>query len=83
MTITSFLMVVGIIGLIAFIGTVIYFHKKEMMPQQKSRPGSSELSASLKRQSRNDSASESKGKKRNKYNASEAGPRSEEKIKKY
>ncbi len=33
MTITSFLMVVGIIGLIAFIGTVIYFHKKEMMPQ--------------------------------------------------
>jgi len=37
----------------------------------------------LRRQSRNDSASESKGKKRNKYNASEAGPRSEEKIKKY
>jgi len=33
MTITSFFMVVGIIGLIAFIGTVIYFHKKEMMPQ--------------------------------------------------
>ena len=33
MTLTSFLMVVGFIGLIAFIGTVIYFHKKEMMPQ--------------------------------------------------
>ena len=33
MTITSFFMVVGIIGLITFIGTVIYFHKKEMMPQ--------------------------------------------------
>jgi hypothetical protein len=33
MTITSFFMTVGIIGLIAFIGTVIYFHKQEMMPQ--------------------------------------------------
>ena len=33
MTITSFFMIVGIIGLIAFIGTVIYFHKQEVMPQ--------------------------------------------------
>ena len=33
MTLTSFFMVVGFIGLIAFIGTVIYFHKQEMMPQ--------------------------------------------------
>lgn len=33
MTLTSFFLVVGIIGLIAFIGTIIYFHKQEMMPQ--------------------------------------------------
>ena len=33
MTITTFFVLVGIIGLIAFIGTVIYYHKQEMMPQ--------------------------------------------------
>ena len=30
MTLTSFFMVVGLIGLVAFIGTVIYFHKQEI-----------------------------------------------------
>lgn len=33
MTLTTFFIVVGIIGVVAFLGTVIYFHKKEMMPQ--------------------------------------------------
>lgn len=33
MTLTSFFLVVGLIGLVSFIGTVIYFHKQEMMPQ--------------------------------------------------
>lgn len=31
MTLTSFLMVVGLIGLVAFIGTVIYFHYQDVM----------------------------------------------------
>ena len=31
MTLTSFLMVVGLIGLVAFIGTVIYFHHQDVM----------------------------------------------------
>ena len=30
MTLTSFFMVVGLIGLVAFIGSVIYFHKQEI-----------------------------------------------------
>ena len=34
MTLTSFFIVVGIIGLVAFIGTVIYFHHKETMPKE-------------------------------------------------
>ena len=33
MTLTSFFLVVGIIGLVAFIGTIIYFHHQEMMPK--------------------------------------------------
>lgn len=33
MTLTSFLMVVGLIGLVAFIGTIIYFHRQEIMPK--------------------------------------------------
>ena len=32
MTLTSFFIVVGIIGMVAFLGTIIYFRKKEMMP---------------------------------------------------
>lgn len=31
MTLTSFLMVVGLIGLVAFIGTIIYFHHQDVM----------------------------------------------------
>lgn len=31
MTLTTFFAVVGLIGLVAFIGTVIYFHHKDMM----------------------------------------------------
>ena len=34
MTLTSFFIVVGIIGLVAFIGTVIYFHRKETMTKE-------------------------------------------------
>ena len=33
MTLTTFFMVVGIIGLVAFIGTVIYYHKQEVVLQ--------------------------------------------------
>ena len=33
MTLTSFFMVVGLIGLVAFIGTIIYFHHQEVMPK--------------------------------------------------
>lgn len=33
MTLTTFFMVVGIIGLAAFIGTVLYYHRQEMMLQ--------------------------------------------------
>ena len=32
MTLTSFFMVVGIIGLVTFIGTIVYFRHQEMMP---------------------------------------------------
>ena len=31
MTLTTFFAVVGLIGLVAFIGTIIYFHHKDMM----------------------------------------------------
>ena len=31
MTLTTFFAVVGLIGLVAFIGIVIYFHHKDMM----------------------------------------------------
>ena len=31
MTLTSFFLVVGLIGLVAFIGTVIYFHHQDVM----------------------------------------------------
>jgi hypothetical protein len=31
MTLTSFFMVVGLIGLVAFIGTIIYFHHQDVM----------------------------------------------------
>lgn len=31
MTLTSFFMVVGLIGLVAFIGTIIYFHRQDVM----------------------------------------------------
>ena len=34
MTLTSFLLVVGLIGLVAFIGTIIYFHHKETMQKE-------------------------------------------------
>ena len=30
MTLTSFFLVVGLIGLMAFIGTIIYFHRQEI-----------------------------------------------------
>jgi len=33
MTLTSFFMVVGFIGLMAFIGTIIYFHHQDIMPK--------------------------------------------------
>lgn len=33
MTLTSFFMVVGLIGLVAFIGTAIFFHRQEMIPK--------------------------------------------------
>ena len=32
MNLTSFFLIVGIIGLVTFIGTIIYFHHQEMMP---------------------------------------------------
>ena len=31
MTLTSFFLVVGLIGLVAFIASIIYFHHQEMM----------------------------------------------------
>ncbi|GEM_PF-5351916 len=31
MTLTTFFMVVGLIGLVAFIGTIIYFHHQDVM----------------------------------------------------
>ena len=31
MTLTSFFLVVGLIGLVAFIGTIIYFHHQDVM----------------------------------------------------
>ena len=31
MTLTSFFLVVGLIGLVAFIGTIIYFHRQDLM----------------------------------------------------
>lgn len=34
MTLTSFFIVVGIIGLVAFIGTIIYYRHKEVMPKE-------------------------------------------------
>ena len=34
MTLTSFFMVVGLIGLVAFIGTIIYFHQQDIMPKE-------------------------------------------------
>ena len=34
MTLTTFFMVVGLIGLVSFIGTVIYFHRQETMSQK-------------------------------------------------
>ena len=33
MTLTTFFIVVGIIGLVAFIGTILYYHKQEVMLQ--------------------------------------------------
>jgi hypothetical protein len=31
MTLTSFFAIVGLIGLVAFIGTIIYFHHQDVM----------------------------------------------------
>ena len=31
MTLTTFFLIVGLIGLVAFIGTVIHFHRQDMM----------------------------------------------------
>ena len=33
MTLTSFFLIVGLIGLIAFTGTIIYFHHQDIMPK--------------------------------------------------
>ena len=31
MTLTSFFLIVGLIGLVAFIGSIIYFHRRDVM----------------------------------------------------
>jgi len=34
MTLTTFFMLVGLIGLVAFISSAIYFHREEMMSHE-------------------------------------------------